>query len=143
MVFCCTQYERIPSETSNARCCGVDWTWFWAYLAGGDLSDAEKVALQGRMARMRGVDNVETFEIHAESVRQIAYVMFWIKILLAAVFTKVMVDPSIILHSDLEKTFGYNNASHNSYSDAAENPALLLTTFAPTDLCLVRLQPKS
>jgi hypothetical protein len=87
MVFCCTQYERIPPDAPNARCCGVDWTWFWAYLAGGDLSDAEKVALQGRMTRMRGVDNVETFEIHAESVRQIAYVMFWIKILLAAVFT--------------------------------------------------------
>ncbi len=109
MVFCCPRYERIPSEPSNAHCLGLDWRWLWSYLKGGELSEAEKEALRARMHRMQGADGVETFEIHAESVRQIAYVMFWIKILLAAIFTKIMVDPSTIVHSDLKKMFGYNN----------------------------------
>ena len=109
MALCCAQYERIPSNQRNSWCCRLGWSWFWTYLKGGELTDNEKVFLQDRMERMRGVENVETFEIHAESVRQIAYIMFWVTILFAAIFTKVMVDPSILQHTDLVKMFGYNN----------------------------------
>jgi hypothetical protein len=109
MISRCLGYESLPSEPSNSQCCGLDWSWFWSYLKGGELSQDEKNALVDRMHEMKGADNVETFEIHAESVRQIAYVMFWIKILFAAIFTKIMVDPSTIVHSDLKNMFGYNN----------------------------------
>jgi hypothetical protein len=103
------------SVPANASCCkpeSIDW--FWAYLKGGSLSDAEKVALRERMESMKGVENVETLEIHAESLRQIAYVLFWIKIMFAVIFTKSMVDPTILQYSDLKAMFGYNNVRTSS-----------------------------
>jgi hypothetical protein len=86
--------------------------WIWNFLKGGTLSEGESVELQRRMNELGGTRNSETFLIHAESVRQIAYVLFWFKIVFAAIVTKLMISPSQIEHSDLKRMFGYNNVRY-------------------------------
>jgi hypothetical protein len=83
--------------------------WIWDFLKGGTLSSDERSHLQDRLRELGGPHNSDTFLIHAESVRQIAYALFWITIAFAAIFTKLMISPDQIENSDLTRMFGYNN----------------------------------
>jgi hypothetical protein len=93
-------------DTSNDR----RWDdWIWNFLKGGTLSHDERLQLQNRLTELGGPRNSETFLVHAESVRQIAYVIFWLMIAVSAIITKFMIPSSQIEHSDLKRIFGYNN----------------------------------
>ena len=104
---------QLPPDAEERRLLPPDkggWDdWIWHFLKGGTLSDDETTQLQNRLG---GTHNSDTFLIHAESVRLIAYALFWLQIACAAIFTKLMISPSQIENSDLKKTFGYNNVSN-------------------------------
>jgi hypothetical protein len=132
-------YSTIPTNEGDAvgnaaNVCNDDhcqryssscsWEWFWNYLKGGELTDEQQANLRERMVRLGGVDNVETFHIHAESIRQIAYGLFWMTMIFAGIFTKLMIDPSTIIHSDLKKMFGYNNVSDFHRAMHGQGPIL-------------------
>lgn len=129
----CCRYDNIPAGEGDDAiniCCDnncrnwCSFEWFWNYLHGGTLSDDQRNKVRERMDSLGGVQNVETFLIHAESVRQIAYGLFWITMIMAFIFTKLMIDPSTIIHSDLKKMFGYNNVSHCHMTNTKHEPIL-------------------
>lgn len=62
-----------PSSESAGNSTGCS-RWFWHFLEGGDLTHDQKESLKERLDDE--IVNVESFCIHAESVRIIAYTFF-------------------------------------------------------------------
>lgn len=80
--------------------------WLLLYLKGGPISEEHVRLLQGRKPQRMPKD---VFEIHPESLRQLAYIGFWIMAALAHVFSAVFVPEGMIEHSHLLDVFGFNN----------------------------------
>lgn len=137
------ELESFRAPASCARCCGIDFTWFWKYIQGGDLSPKQKELLRERL-KSTAPHSVEYFCVHAESIRQIGYFAFWLQVGVAAIFTHLFVDKDLIVNSDLMDMFGYNNVSYKPISQFAEMLAKRLTCATwHLGLCLVGLQSQS
>jgi len=103
--------------------------WFLKYLKGGSLRERHVLALQKRKPRPEKMPS-DVLEVHAESVRQIAYILFWMMVVFAHVFSFLFVPKDTIDHSVLKDMFGYNNICvYWDYSPSREFTAMIYPAF--------------
>jgi|GEM_PF-5597249 len=57
----------------------------------------------------KSLESLSTFTIHPETFRIISYIGFWLMVVVGAILTFLYVPNEEISHSQLVKTFGYNN----------------------------------
>ena len=122
------------SLTGDRSCTDRFWTWFYDYLQGGHITEAQQTTLLERKPDTRFV---ETINIHAESLRQIAYLCFWFMVICAKFFTWWLIcdfateeECLIIYDSDLKHMFGYNNTCvYWDYSPSREIIAMIYPLF--------------
>jgi len=105
-----TKYSVVPTGASASTADDDDepCSCLQRYLMGGALTTEQKAALASTQPEQ---NHPLVLRLHPESIRQIAYAMFWSMCLLAIVLSKTMVPPKVIEESDLIDVFGYNNVS--------------------------------
>lgn len=123
------------SLTGGNGCVDRFWRWFYDYLQGGYIDEDHQAQLLTRKPP-NGASPKE-INVHAESVRQIAYLAFWFMVICAKFFTWALIcnfqreeECPVIYNSDLKDMFGYNNICvYWDYSPSRELVAMIYPLF--------------